>query len=381
MKNYISILAIFAFFLMAIPGIALLRPLENSANEAAMSSDGAQKNLSVGDRLSFQNDSSNAAGVSSDENPEAAASADSSESDPKKGQSEPESGKRETVRVLFTDDGTVQELPMRDYLIGAVLAEMPAGFHPEALKAQAVAAHTYALRQKIREAQFPTAELQGADFSDDPSKYQAFFTQAQARAFYGEQYEENCRKITEAVDSVLPYVLTCENEPIAAAFHSMSSGRTEAAEDVWGSPLSYLVPVESPGDPEAPAFTAAVTFTAAEFSARMTTAFSDVQLTGDPGGWVAVQERTETGMVKTCAVGGRDFSGTQLRGVLSLRSANFTVNWDREKEQFQFVTRGNGHGVGLSQYGANAMAEAGSSYEEILLHYYTGVELTEWTPA
>ena len=133
---------------------------------------------------------------------------------------------------------------MRDYVIGAVLGEMPATYNTEALKAQAVAAHTYAVRRKQQQLEAPDPELMGAYISNDSTKYQAFFTPEQAKSFYGSGYDEYNKKVAAAVDDVINEILVYNGEPIVAAFHAMSSGKTESAEVVWGNAVDYLVPVE-----------------------------------------------------------------------------------------------------------------------------------------
>ena len=281
---------------------------------------------------------------------------------------------QETILLLCGTSGEVKELPMDEYVTGAVLAEMPASFHPEALKAQAVACRTYALRQKLRETLSPTDGLYGAHLSDDSSRHQAYFTEEQTKEFYGDDYEEYRKKVADAVKAVSGEVLVYENEPIIAAFHSMSGGRTENSAAVWGGELDYLSAVDSTSDMKCPEYRSEKTFTARELEARITARYPEAEFEGDMRNWVTVIDRTASGTVTSVIVGNKAMSGTELREILTLRSACFDVGYDDE-DGFVFVTRGYGHGVGMSQYGANAMAESGSSYKEILLHYYTGVEL------
>lgn len=148
----------------------------------------------------------------------------------------------EPYKVLDVSTGEIMEVPVREYVIGAVCAEMPASFHSEAIKAQAVAAHTYAERQRLHEKEYPTAELNGADFSNDVSKYQGYYTEAQARQVFGADFEKSYSRISECVDEVLDYTIVYKDEPIISAFHSMSSGVTESAENAWGTAVDYLVP-------------------------------------------------------------------------------------------------------------------------------------------
>ena len=281
----------------------------------------------------------------------------------------------EPYKVLDMASGEVIEVPVRDYVIGAVCAEMPASFHEEALKAQAVAAHTYAERQRIRERKNPTAELMGADFSNDTSKYQGYFTQAQAKQFFGESFDESYRKISAAADEVLPYILTYRDEPIVAAFHSMSTGKTESAENAWGASAPYLVPVDSSYDTKAPGYREEIRLAKDVLRQKLETAFPGIILGDDISTWIAPLESSGSGTVLIATAGDRSVSGNELRQALSLRSACFDVRF--EGEEAVFTTRGYGHGVGMSQYGADSMAQNGSTWREILSHYYPGTKASE----
>lgn len=277
--------------------------------------------------------------------------------------------------MLDITSGKVEELSVRDYVIGAVCAEMPATFEPEALKAQAVAAHTYAERQHLLEQSHPTAELCGADFSNDSSQYQACFTENQARQYYGDSFEASYAKITAAVDEVLPYVLEYDGTPIIAAFCSMSAGTTESAETVWGSKVEYLVPVESEADISAPRYLETASFTGEEFQAAVQDALPDAVWDTDMAKWVQVGACSQSGTVLEVTVGGKTCSGQELRQMLGLRSAVFSV--DVQDGKLVFTTKGYGHGVGMSQYGANAMAKDGADWQEILCHYYPAAQLVQ----
>lgn len=279
--------------------------------------------------------------------------------------------------VLDILSGTVSEVSVRDYVIGAVCAEMPAAFHEEALKAQAVAAHTYAERQKALSAETPDPSLYGADFSNDSSVYQAFFTESQMRQYYGENYDAYYGKISAAVDAVLGEILTSEGEPIIAAFHSMSSGVTESAQAVWGGEVPYLISVDSSADRTAPHYEETRVFSEEELRRLLTAAWQDIVLEGTPSQWITVLECSEAGSVIRAVCGDQLTTGQAIRSALSLRSACFTVA--AEADGVSITCRGYGHGVGMSQYGANAMAESGSTYREILAHYYPNTTLSVCT--
>ncbi len=279
----------------------------------------------------------------------------------------------ETILMLDVSTGEVHEMSMREYIIGAVCAEMPASFEEEALKAQAVAVHTYAVRQQLLEAEKPTPDLCGAHLSNDSSRYQAYFTESQARQFYGTGFDQAYEKITAAADEVLPYILVYENEPILAAFCSMSSGTTESAENVWGAEVPYLVPAESTADENAPNFLEETDFEAAELRALLEDAFPDADFSIPVKEWLTAEEVSDSGTVLTANAGGTAVTGQEVRMALSLRSAAFEVEWDGDT--CTVTTKGYGHGVGMSQYGADAMAQAGADWQEILRHYYTGAEI------
>lgn len=281
----------------------------------------------------------------------------------------------EPYKVLDVESGKVLEVPVRDYVIGAVCAEMPASFGEEALKAQAVAAHTYAERQRLREKESPAAELMGADFSNDTAKYQGYFTLEQIKDSFGDKFEENYAKISAAADEVLPYIITYDDMPIIAAFHSMSAGFTESAENAWGAPVAYLVEVDSRSDLTAPKFREDKRFTAAELKAALEAAFDGVTLGDDMTEWLKVVSVSESGTVLEASVEGHTVTGGQVRNALDLRSAAFEVRF--EPDDIVITTKGYGHGVGMSQYGADAMAAEGKSWREILEHYYPNCIISE----
>ena len=282
---------------------------------------------------------------------------------------------KEVYKVLDVSTGEVIDVDKLDYIIGAVCAEMPATFETEALKAQAVAAHTYAERQAERERENPDAELCGADFSNDTSKYQGYFTKNQAKQFYGENFEMYYDKISSAAKEVADYIITCNDEPIVAAFHSMSAGKTESAENAWGSPVDYLVSVDSEYDVSAPKYLDEAVYEADVLKAMLISSFPEIKLDGDASGWFEIKEVSESGTVLKMVAGGLEISGNDLRTTLSLRSASFEISC--EGNTVKFTTKGYGHGVGMSQYGANAMAAEGKSWQEIINHYYPNCQITE----
>lgn len=284
---------------------------------------------------------------------------------------------QDIFKLLLTDTGEVLELTASDYIKGVVAAEIPMTYEDEAIKAQAVAAHTYALRMRDVQGTGSDASLNGADFSDDPSKYQAYVSREEFNEMYGDKAEEYWEKLNGLVDEVIGKVMLYEEEPIAAAFHSTSSGKTESAEIVWGSAYAYLVPVDSTADQNAPTYQSETVLSFEEVSNALKTVYSDIALDGDKSTLFQIKSASDSGTITSLSVGNKELSGVQLRSILGLPSANFTVQYRAEDDSFVFTTRGLGHGVGMSQYGANQLAKEGKNYEEILTRYYTGITLSD----
>ncbi|MDE5737187.1 MAG: stage II sporulation protein D [Oscillospiraceae bacterium] len=272
----------------------------------------------------------------------------------------------QVYHVLDITSNEILEVPVRDYIIGAVGAEMPVSFETEALKAQAVAAHTYAERQVILAEN--RTDLNGADFSNDPNQYQAFYTKQQLQELYGENFNTYYEKLCNIVDAVLPEILFYDNEPIIAAFHAMSSGKTESAQNVWGSEVAYLQSVDSSSDISAPKYQQEISYSSEQVQELLTSAHTGLILGTDTEHWFGEPTYSDAGTVLQIPVGTSIFTGQELRTIFSLRSACFEITY--QDKNFIFTTKGYGHGVGLSQYGANAMALQGLTYREILAYYY-----------
>ena len=271
--------------------------------------------------------------------------------------------------VLDRSRNEIIEVPVLDYLYGAVAAEMPPTFHPEALKAQAVAAHTYALYCHCH----PSEELGGADFSADPENWQGFIRREQMLERYGQQGEEYWDRITQAVDEVFSLVLFYQEEPVLAAYHAISAGNTEYASNVWEQSLPYLVPADSAGDTLAAEYESIVRFSVEEMRQKLSASFHTVSLSDDPSSWFQILSRSPSGYVLSVQVCDCTVTGQQLRQALGLRSTHFSVT--PLPDGFSCSVLGSGHGVGLSQNGADYLARQGSDFQQILLHYYTGVDL------
>lgn len=282
-------------------------------------------------------------------------------------------GAEEPLLILDENTGQVLTVSMADFVLGAVAAEMPVTWPAEALRAQAVASHSYALAVKAQALASPDPALQGAYFSAAPSLRRGFLTDEVMRIVWGGAYEENRAALEQALAPVLGRVLTYEGAPALACYHACSNGRTQAAEDVWGSPVPYLVSVDSSWDAQSPELTQTLTLTSQEVYEALSQNFAGMDLTVSPAQWFGTFQRSEAGYVNTARVGGVICKGLDVRSALGLRSTDFTITW--QGAAFAVTTRGYGHGVGLSQNGARAMAEQGSTYQDILAHYYPGTRL------
>lgn len=274
---------------------------------------------------------------------------------------EPFSGNPQ-IQVLLSD-GNVQAMDLEEYLVGVVLAEMPASFEGEALKAQAVAARTYAAKAAA------SGKHAGGTICTDSNCCQAYISEASYLGNGGTKL--GIEKIRGAVSATRGKVLTYHGELIDATYFSCSGGSTEDAQAVWGVDFPYLKAVESPGEEGAEYYRDTVIIP--KDRAEM---LLGLELPENPGQWLGTVKRTPGSGIATMEIGGRIFKGTELRTLLGLRSTAMTIEAD--DRGLVIETRGWGHRVGMSQYGADAMAVSGSTYEEILSHYYTGTELTQY---
>lgn len=277
-------------------------------------------------------------------------------------------GDAEVFLIEDQSTGEVQQVPRRDYLIGAVAAEMPLSWPDEALKAQAVAAHSYVLYCRDH-----ATAANGAWLSADPARRQGYLTDAVLHSYWGTRYDANYIRLSALVDSVLTQVLCYEGAPAGTSYFAISNGRTEASENVWGTALPYLVSVDSSTDLSADHYEYALTLSAQQTAQQL----AALGLTADlaaPEQWFGTPEYTAAGYVAALPVCGQRITGTALRQALGLRSTCFTVRY--ESGAFCFTTKGYGHGVGLSQWGAKALAEQGQNFADILAHYYPGTSLS-----
>lgn len=268
------------------------------------------------------------------------------------------------IRIsVILSDGTLQSMDLEEYLVGVVLAEMPASFEGEALKAQAVAARTYAAKSKTN------GKHEDGAICTDSHCCQAYISET---AYLGNGGTElGIEKIRGAVSATKGEVLTYKGQLIEATYFACSGGSTEDAKAVWGADFPYLKAVSSPGEEESEYYRDTVIIP--KDRAEM---LLGLDLPENPDQWLGIVKRTPGSGIATIEIGGRIFKGTELRTLLGLRSTAMEVKAD--DRGLVIETRGWGHRVGMSQYGADAMAVTGAAYQEILTHYYTGTELTQY---
>ncbi|MGB9887329.1 MAG: stage II sporulation protein D [Moorellales bacterium] len=272
------------------------------------------------------------------------------------------------VRLYLPATGSLEVLPLEEYVRGVVAAEMPARFAPEALKAQAVAARTYAVRRLVQSRQGAGTHPE-ADVCNDPKHCQGWLSEAEMRQRWGWLgYWFFRRKVTGAVLATRGLVLTYQGELIDPVYHSASGGRTEDPREIWGRSVPYLRSQPSPWEEESPYNEVVTVLSAAEVRRRLglaATSGADLSL--------RVASYTASGRIKTVVAAGRLFTGPEFRQLLGLNSTWF--RWEKKGQDFVFYSRGYGHGVGMSQYGAQGLARRGKSFREILAYYYPGTRL------
>lgn len=272
--------------------------------------------------------------------------------------------------ITVLEYGEIKETTMAEYLPLVLAAEMPVTFETEALKAQAVAVRTYIM---YCDAHRKSAHADASVCSDSKCCL-AFRDETQLRASWGAEYENNMATIKAAVSATDGQVLEYEGEPILAAFHSSSAGKTEAGIELWGN-VPYLSSVTSPETADdVPNFITTVEVTADNFKETIAVKYPDLKLEGDASGWVKDAQKDDSGRVRSISICGQAVSGSDMRSLFALRSTAFELKYDNGV--FVFTVTGYGHGLGLSQYGANVMAKKGFTYTEILNHYYSGAMLT-----
>lgn len=265
-------------------------------------------------------------------------------------------------------DGTLTDMPLEQYLIGVVAGEMPASYESEALKAQAVAARTYTMYKCNRGG---CSAHKGADICTDSGHCQAYVTDAEMSKNWGDNKTANLDKITEAVNSTAGQEIYYDDQEIQVFYHASSGGRTEDSENVYPQALPYLRSVESDGEEDSRNYYGEITVSVSDFKSKMQKYSSGLKFDGVP--LIGAVVRYDSGRVESIEIGSQTFTGREIREVFGLNSANFTIK--QSASNITFDTVGFGHGVGMSQTGANAMAKKGASYTEILTHYFSGVTI------
>jgi stage II sporulation protein D len=279
----------------------------------------------------------------------------------------------DNFKLLDESSSEIITVSEREFIYGTVATEMSPSYETEALKAQAVAAYTFYSYTRDKEREKSTPALNGADFKVNTKERRIYVTKSQLQELWGDHFEEYYKKITSACDDVFGKLIVQNNEKIQSNFHAISGGVTEASADVFGSERSYLQNVSSPNDILAPKYKTTVSLSSDEFKSKLQSKWNDIALNESPESWIGDSTRTPAGTVKEITLGSISAKGSEIRSLFGLRSANFELKF--ESGSFVFTVYGYGHGVGMSQYGANAMAKQGSNYEEILKHYYPNTNI------
>ena len=276
-----------------------------------------------------------------------------------------------TIKLYHSKTGEIEELPIDEYLYGVVSAEMPVKYDIEALKAQAVVARTYTIYQITHS----NGKHNNADICDNYACCQAWISKEDRLAKWDKpEAENNWQKIVNAVNSTQGKVITYNGAIIDAFFHSNSGGITETASNVWGGQnFPYLQSVETSGEDEYSEYNSQVELSKDELINRLKEKYPEIEISFEKNEEIRILEFTESGRVKKIRFGNIEISGTEARTLLGLKSTNF--NFEIRDNSVVFFVKGYGHGVGMSQTGADSLAKQGSSYEEIIKHFYSNVEI------
>ncbi len=279
------------------------------------------------------------------------------------------------IKVQKKETGEILTLDFEEYIKGVVAAEMPASFEEEALKAQAVAARTYALRRILEQKAQPVETRPSYHITTDFRTGQSYLTMEELKKKWGDtNFYTYYEKVVKAVAATKGEIMVYEEEPIEAVFHSTSAGVTQSAQDLWSLELPYLQSVDSLEDVQAPSFLQRIEFTPEEFLQKITQAMPEMVIGKEEvGKQIQIIERNPAGYVKQVQIGNQILTGQDLRNILELASNHFIL--EEEEGKLIFITQGYGHGVGMSQYGAHFMAQKGKTYKEILQHYYQGIQI------
>ena len=282
--------------------------------------------------------------------------------------------KYKTIRLLHAKTGEIEELPLDTYVKGVVAAEMPADYEEEALKAQAVVARTYTIYTIIHN----NNKHENADLCDNSNCCQAWISKDDRLSKWEEdKRDQYLKKIEDAVDSTNGKIITYNGEVIDAFFHSNSGGVTETPVNVWGGTnYPYLQSVQTAGEEGYKQYSSEVKLTKDEFINKIKETHPNLNIDFNDEHSIEIIEYTESNRVKTIKIGNINLSGVEIRKILGLKSTKFEVKVDNDN--VIFTVTGYGHGVGMSQTGADSMAKQNSSYEDIIHHFYTNVEIIDY---
>lgn len=279
------------------------------------------------------------------------------------------------VKLYHKEDDTVEELDLEEYIAGVVASEVPANFDEEALKAQAIAARTFYMNRRNNPCK--DSKDKGAEICDTTNCQVYMSKEKRMLKWSGSQAESNWNKIHKAVLDTKGQVLTYEGLILEyPQFFATSSGKTEDAKDVFSIDVPYLKSTESKGEEIAPKYKTTLEIPINEFISKINKKYTNANLNKrDLASSVKIESYTEAGSVKEIKIGNMSIKGTEFRELFSLNSTNFKFDFDQDIIKINCI--GYGHDVGMSQWGANVMAKNGSTYDEILKHYYSGVEIQE----
>jgi len=281
------------------------------------------------------------------------------------------------ILVYNTRTKVIERMDLDKYIVGVVAAEMPASFEMEALKAQAIAARTYALGRALGKYGSGTDRHFGAHVCTDSTHCQAWITKDMYQTWYpNADVEENWAKVERAVYETSGLILTYEGEIINPLYHANSGGITEDIQEVWSSvsQVPYLRSVYSEGESDYSSYEKKVVLTGEEIREKIMKAYPDVVFLGPVSEDIEVVEYSNSQRVKEIRIGSITIPGTKFRELFSLASTIMEINFTDE-DVMEVTTYGFGHGVGMSQCGANELAQKGKDFEYILQYYYTGVEV------
>ena len=278
----------------------------------------------------------------------------------------------DSITVFLSDTKKNLTVSEFEYVCGSVAAEMPLMYHEEALKAQAIACYTNSLRLKNSKNK---TEINGADISDNPATHQGYLTREERKEKWGDDYQKYESKLETIVKAVESEYLTYDGEYCLCAFSAICTGTTESAENVWGEKIPYLVSVKSSGDTLSPQYSTTNTFTKSQFISIMKDLGVSINSKANLEDVIGKSKTSKAGTVLKIEINKKSLTGEQIRSAFSLRSSAFKIT--ATENEVTFKVSGYGHGVGMSQYGADYMARQGSTYDEILKHYYKGSEITE----